>query len=66
MLNTEPVPGGRSANSLAWAGICNSYYWIDPQRKVAGVLMTQTLPFGDPAILELFGKFERAIYSAIA
>ena len=49
MINTEPGPDGRSAGSLSWGGIFNSYYWIDPPRRVAAVILTQILPFADPA-----------------
>jgi methyl acetate hydrolase len=65
MLNTEPIPGGRSANSMAWAGLFNLYYWIDRARQVAGVIMTQILPFLDPQVLDLFDKFEKEIYLAL-
>jgi CubicO group peptidase (beta-lactamase class C family) len=65
LLNTEPVPGGRSANSLAWAGLPNTYYWIDPAKRVAGVIMTQILPFLDSKVLGLFDKFEKAIYAEL-
>src|SRR5947209_3363688 len=30
MINTQPTAEGRSAGSLAWAGLANTYYWIDP------------------------------------
>jgi CubicO group peptidase (beta-lactamase class C family) len=39
MISTEPVPGGRSAGSLAWAGLGNTYFWIDLHRGVAGVIL---------------------------
>lgn len=61
-INPEPGPNGRSAGSLAWAGLANTYYWADPEAGVAGVLMTQLLPFADPAVLALFKDFERAVY----
>lgn len=65
MLNEEDAPGGgRSAGSLAWAGLANTYYWIDPKRDVAGVVVTQILPFADPKALDLLGAFERAVYAA--
>ena len=64
MINTEAVPGGRSAGSLAWAGLANSYYWIDPARRIAGVILTQILPFADPRALGALGAFERAVYAA--
>jgi methyl acetate hydrolase len=66
MINLQPVPGGRSANSLTWAGIFNTYYWIDPTRHITGVIMTQVLPFADQASVRLYGQFERGVYSALA
>jgi methyl acetate hydrolase len=62
LINTEQVPGGRSAGSLAWAGLRNSYFWLDPKQQIAGVLLTQVLPFADPTVLHLLDEFERAIY----
>ncbi len=65
LINTQDVPGRRSADSLAWAGLNNTYYWLDPTRKVAGVFMTQILPFADPAVLAALDGFEAAVYEAI-
>jgi CubicO group peptidase (beta-lactamase class C family) len=65
MLTLEPGPHGRSAGSLTWAGIFNTYYWLDPAARIAGVIMTQILPFADPATLAVYGDFERAVYAAI-
>ena len=64
LINTQDVPGARSAGSLAWAGLFNSYYWLDPAKRIAGVLMTQVLPFADPTVLGLLDRFERAVYAA--
>jgi methyl acetate hydrolase len=65
LINTEAGHAGRSAASLAWAGLNNTYYWLDPSRKVAGVLMTQILPFADQTVLEALDAFEAAVYEAI-
>jgi methyl acetate hydrolase len=65
LINTRDVPGGRSAGSLAWAGLNNTYYWLDPSRMVAGVLMTQILPFGDRAVLDALDAFETAVYRSV-
>ena len=65
LINTEAAPAGRSANSLAWAGLNNTYYWLDPVKKVAGVLMTQTLPFADHTVLAALDAFESAVYASI-
>jgi CubicO group peptidase (beta-lactamase class C family) len=62
MISTEAAPTGRSAGSLAWAGLANTYYWLDPTRRVTGVFATQILPFADPNVLDLFAAFEQAIY----
>src|SRR6202023_2512560 len=44
MINVDPVPDGRKAGSLTWAGLFNTYYWIDPTTRIAGVIMMQILP----------------------
>jgi len=64
MINTEAAPTGRSGGSLAWAGLANTYYWIDPARRLAGVILTQVLPFADDRVLRLFGEFESTMYAA--
>lgn len=61
-LNAEPVPGGRSAGSLAWAGLANTYFWVDPTAGLAGATFTQLFPFADGDALDLLGEFERAVY----
>ena len=62
LINPQPMPTGRSAGSLAWAGLANSYYWIDPVRQVTGVYATQLLPFFDEKAVRLFQDFETAVY----
>jgi methyl acetate hydrolase len=64
MITVEEAPTGRSAGSLAWAGLGNTYYWIDPVRRVTGLILTQVLPFADPIVLNVFDAFERATYAA--
>jgi len=65
MITTEAVPGRRSANSVAWAGLANTYYWIDPERDITGVILTQILPFADARVIKLYGEFEAAVYSGL-
>jgi CubicO group peptidase (beta-lactamase class C family) len=62
LINTAKTPEGRSPGSLAWAGLANAYYWIDPARDVAGVILMQLLPFADDKCLEAFAGFERGVY----
>jgi methyl acetate hydrolase len=65
LINTAKTPEGRSAGSLAWAGLANTYYWIDPSRNVCGVILMQLLPFADAKCLEAFAGFERGIYDGL-
>jgi CubicO group peptidase (beta-lactamase class C family) len=65
MINTAKTPEGRSAGSLAWAGLANTYYWIDPARDVTGVILMQVLPFADRKCLDAFAGFEGTIYAAL-
>jgi CubicO group peptidase (beta-lactamase class C family) len=65
MLNLDPGPNGRSAGTVSWGGLFNTYYWLDPVRRVTGLIMTQILPFADPRVVALYGRFERAIYEAL-
>ncbi len=62
MINIDPVPEARAAGSQTWAGLYNTYYWIDPASRIAGVIMTQVLPFADRRALGVYRQFERGIY----
>jgi methyl acetate hydrolase len=65
MINVDPVRDGRAAGSLTWAGLFNTYYWIDPRKRIAGVIMMQILPFVDKQALVAYRQFERGIYHAL-
>ena len=64
-LTLDDVPGMRSNGTADWAGVFNSYYWIDRSRGVGGVLMTQLLPFFDMAVIETLIGFEAAVYQQV-
>jgi methyl acetate hydrolase len=64
LINTKRTAEGRSPGSLAWAGLANTYFWLDPARKVGGVILMQFLPFADRKALELFAALERGVYQA--
>lgn len=66
LINETDIPGRRAAGSLAWAGLGNTWFWLDPRRGLAGLLLTQILPFADPAVLDLFAGFETALYASRA
>jgi CubicO group peptidase (beta-lactamase class C family) len=65
MLNLQPGPNGRSAGTVSWGGIFNTYYWLDPSKRAAGLIMTQILPFADARAGKLYGQFERGVYEAL-
>ena len=62
LINPDPGPDGRAAGSLAWAGLANSYYWIDPASGITGVVMMQFMPFADPGALAVYAAVERLAY----
>jgi CubicO group peptidase (beta-lactamase class C family) len=62
LITVDQVPGKRSPGSLSWGGINNTYFWVDPSRGIAGVIMMQYLPFADPDALAVYDAFERAVY----
>src|SRR5258707_10172374 len=65
LINTAKTPEGRSPGSLAWAGLANTYYWIDPARDITGVILMQVLPFADKKCLEAFAGFESGVYAGL-
>jgi CubicO group peptidase (beta-lactamase class C family) len=65
LITTATTPEGRSPGSLAWGGLANTFFWIDPSRNVTGVILMQVLPFIDPQCMEAFAGFERGVYAGI-
>jgi methyl acetate hydrolase len=59
------VPGMRSAGTGDWAGIFNTYYWIDRAAGVGGLIMTQVLPFYDAKMVDVLIGFESAVYAQV-
>ena len=62
-LMLEDIPGMRRAGTGSWAGLCNSYFWIDRASGIAATLMTQILPFFDAGIVQTLLGFEAAVYA---
>ena len=65
MINNEAAPTGRTAGSLGWAGLANSYFWIDLTMGIGGAYLTQILPFADEKSLPLYLDFETAVYQGM-
>lgn len=61
----KPDPGKRSAGSLSWSGVMNTFFWIDPERRLAAVLLMQSLPFGDAPAMRVLDEFEGAVYGGL-
>ena len=62
MITSDARPGRRSAGSLSWGGLNNTYFWLDPARGLAGVILMQYLPFSDIKGLAVYDGFEREVY----
>ena len=65
LLNTEDQPGMRRAWSGAWAGLCNTHFWVDRTTGVCASIYSNMLPFVTPEALTLYQDFERALYAAL-
>jgi len=63
-VNDENAPTGRPAGALGWAGLANTFYWIDRENGVGGYWATQILPFGDVTSFVGYLDLETAAYAA--
>jgi methyl acetate hydrolase len=66
LITADQVRGKRSPGSISWGGINNTYFWVDPNRGIAGVILMQYLPFADAKALALQDAFERAAYELVS
>jgi len=64
LLHPDGTPAGRPSGSGSWAGLFNSYFWIDRERGLCAVIATQLLPFYDAGAIELLKSFEELVYSS--
>jgi CubicO group peptidase (beta-lactamase class C family) len=62
-VNTTAVPGGRGVNTMAWAGIFNTFFWIDREKQLCAVLMSQMSPGLDPGVRQVLEDFDRGVYA---
>ena len=63
LIVTDRTSYGRKEGTLLWAGIYNTYFYIDRLSGVAASIYTQYLPFNHPAATSVFDKFSEIIYS---
>jgi CubicO group peptidase (beta-lactamase class C family) len=55
--------GPASAGTYSWGGIFNTYFFVDPNKEVVAVLMTQLYPSDH---LTIRADFEKRVYEALA
>jgi CubicO group peptidase (beta-lactamase class C family) len=65
LLNTEDIPGMRRAGTGAWAGLCNTHFWVDRTSGICASIYSNCLPFVAPEALALYQDFERAVYASL-
>ena len=65
LLNENDIPGMRRAYSGAWAGLCNTHFWVDRTTGVCGSIYSNFLPFVPPEALALYADYERALYASL-
>ncbi len=65
LVHTSPGPAGRGVGSVTWAGLGNTYYWLDPAARLCAVFFTQQFPFADAAVLQHYHDFEHGLYESL-
>jgi CubicO group peptidase (beta-lactamase class C family) len=65
LINEQGQPGMRAAGSGAWAGLFNTHFWVDRATGITGSIFSQTLPFIEPPVLQMYVDFERALYASL-
>lgn len=63
LLHQAQTQSGRPKGSASWAGLFNSYFWIDRENDLCAVIATQVLPFYDTKAVAMLKEFESAIYN---
>ena len=61
-LNSKAGGTPRGLNTMAWAGIFNTFFWIDREKHVSAVFFTHMLPGLEPGVTKLVEDFDRAVY----
>ena len=58
----RPAANMRRPGSMDWAGIYNTFYWIDPEKQIGVIVLMQMLPFYDDAAIQVLQGVERLVY----
>jgi len=59
----KPDPAMRRPGSGNWAGIFNTFFWVDPKEELGVIVMMQMLPFYDADAIATLQGVERRVYS---
>ena len=62
LIHGGQTESGRAKGSASWAGLFNSYFWIDRDNDLCAVIATQVLPFYDTHAVAMLKEFESALY----
>ena len=62
LLSPEGTESGRGRGAASWAGLFNSYFWIDRENDLCAVFATQVLPFYDEEAVSVLKLFEAQVY----
>jgi methyl acetate hydrolase len=65
LINSGPLRTGRPAGGMEWAGLFNSYYWLDRTTGIAGTILMQLLPFADTEAIAIYESFETGVYDSL-
>ena len=63
LIDNDEKPYGRKAGTVLWAGVSNTFFYIDYKSGVAVSFYTQHLPFNHPESTTLLNRFSQIIYS---
>jgi CubicO group peptidase (beta-lactamase class C family) len=55
----------RNPGSLGWGGLYNTHFFIDGSMGIGVLVLMQVLPFYDDSAMEVFRRFEKAVYEAL-
>lgn len=66
LTNLDDIPGRRRAGSQFWGGLGCSYFWVDPESDLAGVIMMSYFPFADADGMAVFDALEEDSYATFA
>ena len=66
LIETRSRPTGRAAGNYRWAGIYNTYFWVDTRASLAAVVLTQQSPFCAPQSIQICDAIDASAYESFA